>query len=88
MGADAGPSKLAAIKKHGLTSLDEDEFLKLIGTREGKLDPKAKEKQEKEEEKIRQAAKDFEKQEKKDAVANAGSSTKRYEVFSSCLLVC
>lgn len=33
VGADAGPSKLAAIKKHGLNMLDEDGFLNIIGTR-------------------------------------------------------
>lgn len=78
LGGDAGPSKLAAIQKHGLTTLDEDGFLNLIATRKGKLDPKAKEKQEKEEEKIRQAAKDIDKREKADAASKTGSSAKRY----------
>jgi BRCT domain type II-containing protein len=33
VGANAGPSKLATIKKNGLKTLDEDGFLNLIGTR-------------------------------------------------------
>ena len=33
VGADAGPSKLAAIKKNNLPTLDEDGFLDLIKTR-------------------------------------------------------
>ena len=32
-GADAGPAKLAAIKKNNLELLDEDGFLNLIRTR-------------------------------------------------------
>ena len=33
VGEGAGPSKLAAIKKHGIRTLTEDEFLNLIATR-------------------------------------------------------
>jgi replication factor C subunit 1 len=54
LGENAGPSKLAAIKKNGLKTLSEDEFLELIGSRVGPsgqgkaLDPKLKQKMEKE----------------------------------------
>ena len=68
VGADAGPSKLAAIKKHGLPTLDEDGFLNLIATRvlDGN-DEKLKKKLEKEQEAIKQAAKEMEREEKKAA---------------------
>lgn len=71
LGSNAGPSKLAAIKKHGLTTLSEDQFLDLIATREvggknGKgYDAKTKKKIEKEEEAIRKGAKELEAREKK-----------------------
>lgn len=66
LGSNAGPSKLAAIKKHGLTTISEDEFLNLIATREvgENLDAKTKKKMEKEQEAIRQGAKELEKREK------------------------
>jgi replication factor C subunit 1 len=68
LGDNAGPAKLAAIKKHGLKTLNEDEFLNLIATRkgadEGGLDPKTKKKLEKEQEEIRKAAKEMEKRER------------------------
>ena len=66
LGSNAGPSKLAAIKKHGLTTINEDEFLNLIATREvgENLDAKTKKKMEKEQEAIRQGAKELEKREK------------------------
>ena len=68
LGDSAGPAKLAAIKKHGLKTLNEDEFLKLVGTRKsGKLDEKARKKIEKEEEAIRDAAKEMEKRERTEA---------------------
>ncbi|KAF8346709.1 replication factor RFC1 C terminal domain-containing protein [Amanita rubescens] len=79
LGDNAGPAKLAAIKKHGLKTLSEDEFLNLIATRKtGKLDEKTRKKIEKEEEAIRQAAKDMEKREKTQAKKEdkqEGSST-------------
>jgi replication factor C subunit 1 len=67
LGDNAGPSKLAAIKKHGLTTLNEDEFLNLIRTRKVKLsdlDEKTRKKRQKEEDAIRQAAKELEQREK------------------------
>jgi len=71
LGDNAGPSKLNAIKKHGLKTLSEDEFLNLIATREGPggpggggFDEKTKKKMEKEQEAIKQAAKDLERREK------------------------
>ncbi|KAF4616049.1 hypothetical protein D9613_011358 [Agrocybe pediades] len=76
LGDNAGPSKIAAIKKHGIKSLNEDEFLNLIGTRKGlgngKVDEKTKKKMEKEQEEIKKAAKEMEKREKdgKNAVQN------------------
>ena len=72
LGADAGPSKLAAIKKHNLATLDEDGFLNLIATRvPDTTDPKAAKKREKEEEAIKLAAKEIEKREKADAKEHA-----------------
>ena len=69
LGDNAGPSKIAAIKKHGIKTLSEDEFLNLIATRKGlgngKVDEKTKKKLEKEKEEIRKAAKEMEKREKK-----------------------
>lgn len=68
LGDNAGPAKLAAIKKLGLETLNEDEFLNLIATRkgtdEGGLDEKTKKKLEKEREEIRKAAREMEKREK------------------------
>lgn len=71
MGDNAGPSKLAAIKKHGIQTLSEDEFLVLIGTRVGpgasggvQLDEKTRKKMEKEKEAIRAAAEALEVREK------------------------
>ena len=68
-GDNAGPSKIAAIKKHGINALNEYEFLKLIATRKGlgngKVDEKTKKKMEKEKEEIRKAAKEMEKREQK-----------------------
>ncbi|CAA7269165.1 unnamed protein product [Cyclocybe aegerita] len=73
LGDNAGPSKIAAIKKHGLKTLSEDEFLHLIGTRKGlgngKVDEKTRKKMEKEQEDIKKAAKEMEKQEQKDKKA-------------------
>jgi hypothetical protein len=71
LGDNAGPSKLTAIKKHGLQTLSEDEFLSLIATRKGPggpggagFDEKTKKKMAKEQEEIKQAAKDLERREK------------------------
>lgn len=69
LGDNAGPSKIAAIKKHGIKTLTEDEFLDLIGTRKGlgngKVDEKTKKKMEKEQDEIKKAAKEMEKREAK-----------------------
>lgn len=73
LGDNAGPSKLAAIKKHNLRTLGEDEFLDLIATRKGlgngKVDDKTKKKMEKEQQAIRQAAREMENREEKDKAA-------------------
>lgn len=78
LGDNAGPSKLAALKKHGLRTLSEDEFLELIGTRVGpggpgggQLDEKTRKKMEKEEEAIKKAAKELERREKQEAKGKA-----------------
>ncbi|KAG6826349.1 hypothetical protein H0H92_000232 [Tricholoma furcatifolium] len=64
LGDNAGPSKIAAIKKHGIRTLSEDEFLALIGSRKGGvLDEKTKKKMEKEDAAIKQAAKEMAKRE-------------------------
>ncbi|KAJ7768179.1 replication factor RFC1 C terminal domain-containing protein [Mycena olivaceomarginata] len=72
LGDNAGPSKLSAIKKHHLATLNEDQFLHLIATRKGtgKLDEKTLKKMQKDKEAIETAAKEMEKREKK-----AGSKT-------------
>ncbi|KAJ7265994.1 replication factor RFC1 C terminal domain-containing protein [Mycena haematopus] len=66
LGDNAGPSKLAAIKKHGLNTLNEDQFLQLIATRKGtgQLDEKTRKKMQKDKEAIETAAKEMEKREK------------------------
>lgn len=71
LGSDAGPSKLAAIAKHKIKTMNEDEFLNLIASRKGpgngKVDEKTKKKMEKEQEAIKNAAKEMEKREKQAA---------------------
>lgn len=79
LGDNAGPSKLAAIKKHGLKCLSEDEFLDLIATRKGPgngkgYDEKTKKKMEKEQADIKKAAKEIEAREKE--AQKSGSSSK------------
>jgi hypothetical protein len=77
LGNNAGPGKLAAIKKHNLKTLSEDEFLDLIATRKGPgngkgLSEKEKKKKEKEEKAIRDSAKEMEAREKASKVAGSG----------------
>lgn len=77
LGEDAGPSKLAAIKKHGIQTLSEDKFLELIATRIGPsagadaggavLDDRTRKKIEKEESAVKAAALELEKREMKEA---------------------
>nr|VWO96876.1 Uncharacterized protein [Ganoderma boninense] len=77
LGADAGPSKLKAIEKNKLKTLDEDGFLNLIATRvtdDSMLDDKTRKKIEKEQEAIRQSAKEMEQREKQAAKAAASSA--------------
>ena len=58
LGSDAGPKKLELIKKHKIKTLDEDGFLRMIGTSESKADdPKVLEAKKKEEEKIKTMSK-------------------------------
>lgn len=70
LGDAAGPSKLAAIKKHNLKTLNEDEFLNLIATRPSpdpsKLDEKTRKKMEKEKEEMKAAARELEMRERKE----------------------
>lgn len=76
LGSDAGPSKLKAIEKNKLQTLDEDGFLNLIATRvvdESALDDKARKKIEKEKEAIRDSAKEMERREKQTAKTTAGT---------------
>ena len=77
LGNDAGPSKVKAIQKHNLRTLDEDGFMNLIATRKGpsaggKVDDKTRKKMEKEEEEIKKGAKELAKREK--LAANAAGS--------------
>ncbi|CDO76341.1 hypothetical protein BN946_scf185011.g5 [Trametes cinnabarina] len=77
VGADAGPSKLKAIEKNKLKTLDEDGFLNLIATRvvdESALDDKTRKKMKKEQEAIRENAKEMERREKQAAKQAAGST--------------
>ena len=79
LGDNAGASKLAAIKKHNLKTLSEDDFLHLIATRNGPgngkgLSEKETKKREKEEKAIRESAKEMEAREK---AASAGPSIVR-----------
>ena len=84
VGDNAGPSKLAAIDKHKLRKINEDEFLNLIATRSSdSADDKTKAKLAKEEQQMRKAAEEMEKLERKEAkerakaIANAGGSPAR-----------
>lgn len=77
LGDNAGPSKIAAIKKHNLISISEDQFLDLIATRHGpsvggKMDDKLLKKLEKDNELIKEGAKELEKRERMAAKAQQG----------------
>ncbi|KAF9793271.1 replication factor RFC1 C terminal domain-containing protein, partial [Thelephora terrestris] len=79
LGNDAGPSKLKAIEKHKLRTLDEDGFMNLIATRKGpsaggKVDDKTRKKMEKEAEEIKEGAKELAKREKEAAKAGSGKA--------------
>lgn len=76
LGDNAGPAKLKAIQKHGLKTLNEDEFLNLIATRKGVLDAKTKAKIAKEEKAIEEAAREMEKAERAADKATAKASSK------------
>lgn len=84
LGDNAGPSKLAAIEKHGLKTLSEDEFLSLIGTRVGpgaaQLDDKTRKKMAKEADAIKSAAMALEKREKQ--AVKEGKATAGYVLVS------
>jgi len=93
LGDNAGPSKLTAIKKHKLQTLSEDEFLDLIATRQGPggpggggFDEKTKKKMAKEQEAIKQAAKELEQREKQASkeAAKSGRSA-LYAHFTRCI---
>lgn len=89
LGDNAGPSKIAAIKKHGIRTVSEDEFLNLIATRKGlgngKIDEKTKKKMEKEQEAIKQAAREMERREEKEK-ADTKHAGGRF-VDSECCIV-
>ncbi|KAF7984338.1 hypothetical protein HWV62_15345 [Athelia sp. TMB] len=90
LGSDAGPAKLAVIKKYNLNTLSEDQFLELIATREvgGKngegYDEKTKKKMEKDAEAIRKGAKELEQREKQAAKAAASASHQPGRQVLSC----
>jgi BRCT domain type II-containing protein len=82
LGDNAGPSKLAALKKHKIKTLSEDEFLNLIATRKGPgdgkgLSEKEKKKKDKEEKAIRDSAKEMEAREKAIEASGSGSGVAR-----------
>ena len=83
LGDNAGPSKIKAIEKHKLPTLDEDAFLNLIGTRKGVTDEKTKAKMEKEEQKIREAAKEMEKAERRADKGKAQHTTSGKPIANS-----
>ncbi|VDC01871.1 unnamed protein product [Peniophora sp. CBMAI 1063] len=76
LGEDAGPSKLAAIKKNGLKSINEDEFLNLIATRGGPVedDEKTRKKKEKERKEMEKTVKEMEAREKEAVKASKGKA--------------
>ncbi len=76
LGDNAGPAKLRAIQKHGLKTLNEDEFLNLIATRKGVLDQKTKAKMAKEEKMIEETAREMERAEKAADKAKGKAATK------------
>jgi len=73
LGDNVGPSKLAAIEKHELNTLNEGEFLNLITTRKGlgngKVDEKMRKKGEKKHDDIEKDAEGMKKREQKEKVA-------------------
>lgn len=86
LGDNAGPSKIAAIKKHGIRTVNEDEFLALIGSRKGgKVDEKTKKKMEKEEAAIKEAAKELEKREENEKRTYAGGYVHHFMVTQPLL---
>ncbi|PWN45963.1 DNA replication factor C, large subunit [Ceraceosorus guamensis] len=77
LGEGAGPSKLKAIEKNGLKTLDEDGFLGLIADRgEGEPDKAAIKKQEAEQQKILAAAAELRKEVKKSSGGAPGAAIK------------
>jgi replication factor C subunit 1 len=67
VGENAGESKLKKIKDLGLKTLNEDEFIALIATREGaEPDEKQIKAMQKEEQRIKDAAKEMERKEKEE----------------------
>lgn len=81
LGTDAGPSKLKKIKELGIKTIDEDGLAQLIRTLppnggDSKAADAYKEKQAKEEQKIKEAAAEMEKEEKKAAAAAAASGSR------------
>ncbi|KAI9733691.1 MAG: hypothetical protein M1834_003294 [Cirrosporium novae-zelandiae] len=79
LGNDAGPRKLETIKKHNLKTINEDGLFELIrrlpaNGGDGKAAEKIKEKKEKEGEKIRQMAKEIDKEEKRSKQAGESSN--------------
>ncbi|PLW53065.1 hypothetical protein PCANC_05810 [Puccinia coronata f. sp. avenae] len=58
LGSDAGPKKLEMIKKHKIKTINEEEFLNMIGSKPaGEVDAKTLKKQEEEVKKVEQVAK-------------------------------
>lgn len=67
VGENAGPSKIKKIEEMGIPTLNEDEFLELIRTRQGaELDDKQIKAKEKEQDKIAQQAREMEAREKEE----------------------
>ncbi len=68
LGENAGPSKLKKIQENKIATINEDEFLDLIGNRPGggELNDKQKEKEEKERKAIEKQAKEIEMREKEE----------------------
>ncbi|KAJ7499567.1 replication factor RFC1 C terminal domain-containing protein [Mycena latifolia] len=83
LGDNAGPSKLALIKKNNLKTLDEDAFLRLIATRKARASSTRRRRRRwrRSRRRWRQAAKEMEKREKA-AAKEHGSSVKAVDPSS------
>lgn len=87
LGEGAGPSKIRAIEKHQIATLNEDEFLNLIATRKGPpLDEKTKQKLQKEKDAIKAGADEMAAREKA-AQKQQSKTSGKYVIYPSLLVI-